>query len=79
MIPKPLSSIMTKTRYIPSSCHFNKRSFDKKWEVIAQLYDDAADELEINCGGQVVLWVADDRQTALEIVRHLRTKEDPGA
>lgn len=67
-----MQTIRANARYIPGSVHYNRRAFDKKYEVVARLYDDALEDLGVAIGGEVVLDVRDDRIDALEAVRFFR-------
>lgn len=69
---KQMNAIRTNTRYVKGSVHYNRRAFDKKYEVVARLYDDALEDLGLTIGGEVVLDVRDDRQDALASVRFFR-------
>jgi hypothetical protein len=62
--------------FIPGSVHYNRRAFDKKFEIVARLTDHAMDQLELNIGGEVVLDVQEDRQNALASVRFFRGQSE---
>lgn len=62
--------------YIEGSVHYNKRAYDKQFEIVARLTDRAIDELGVAIGGEVVLDVQPDRHAALTSVRYFRRQED---
>ena len=75
MIPtSQMRSIRANARYIEASVHYNRRAFDKKYEIVARLYDDAVEDLGLTIGGEVVLDVRDDRHDALASVRFFRNQ-----
>lgn len=76
MKPTPrMESIRDNTSYIERSVHYNKRAYDKKFEVVGRLTDTALNELEANMGGEVVLDIQENRQDALASVRFFRRQE----
>lgn len=76
MNPTPrMKSIRANAGYVAASVHYNRRKFDKQYEVVARLYDAHVDELGLNIGGEVVLDVRADREAALEAVRFFRGQE----
>jgi len=70
-----MKSIRANAGYVASSVHYNRRKFDKQYEVVARLYDAQVDELGLNIGGEVVLDVRADREDALASVRFFRGQE----
>ncbi|MBN9136646.1 MAG: hypothetical protein J0I92_11450, partial [Phyllobacterium sp.] len=60
-----METIRAKSNYITGSVHYNRRAFDKQFEVVARLTDRTMDELGVNIGGEVVLDVQPNRQDAL--------------
>ncbi len=69
-----MRTIRSNTRYVEASVHYNRRKFDKKYEIVARLYDDALEDLGVTIGGEVVLDVREDRHDALESVRFFRNQ-----
>lgn len=70
-----MERIRNNSDYIEPSVHYNRRAFDKKFEIVARVSDRTMDELELNIGGEVVLDVQDNRQDALASVRFFRRQE----
>lgn len=70
-----MQSIRDNVNYIAPSVHYNRRAYDKKFEIVAALPDHELDTLGVNIGGEVVLDVRDDRQDALASVRFFRRQE----
>lgn len=70
-----MRTIRSTARYVEASVHYNRRKFDKKFEIVARLYDDALEDLGLAIGGEVVLDVRDDRIEALESVRFFRNQK----
>jgi hypothetical protein len=64
--------IRSNARYVEASVHYNRRKFDKKFEIVARLRDDALEDLGVTIGGEIVLDVRDDRIEALESVKFFR-------
>lgn len=62
-------------RFIPASVHYSYRKYDRKYEIVAQLYDQVVNDLDVNCGGQVTLDVQPNRDAALFMVRYFRGHE----
>lgn len=71
-ISDQLKTIRSNTSYIEGSVHFNKRAYDKKFEVVARLKDHALNEMDLCIGGEVVLDIQDKREDALAVVRFFR-------
>lgn len=69
-----LRLIRSNTRYVEASVHYNRRKFDKKYEIVARLYDDALEDLGVTIGGEVVLAIYEDRHDALDAVRFFRNQ-----
>lgn len=67
-----METIRANSNYITGSVHYNRRSYDKQFEVVARLTDRTMDELGVNIGGEVVLDVQPNRQDALASVRFFR-------
>lgn len=65
-------TVRSNGNFIPGSVHYERRAYDNRFEVVGRLYDSARDALEVNIGGEVVLDVAPNRQSALEVVRFFR-------
>lgn len=70
-----MEAIRANSEYIAPSVHYNRRAYDKKFEVVGRLSDRTLDELGLNIGGEVVLDIQDDRQDALASVRFFRHQE----
>ncbi len=71
-----METIRAKSNYITGSVHYNRRAFDKQFEVVARLTDRTMDELGVNIGGKVVLDVQPNRQDALAAVRFFRHQQE---
>lgn len=63
------------TSYIEGSVHYNRRAYDKQFEVVARLTDPALEKLGSSIGGEIVLDVQPNRHAALESVRFFRRQE----
>lgn len=70
-----MQSIRDNVNYIAPSVHYQRRKYDKKYEVVAALSDYEVRELDVNIGGEIVLDVQSDRQSALASVRFFRRQE----
>lgn len=70
-----MERIRANSEYIAPSVHYNRRAYDKQYEVVARLYDRTMDEMGLNIGGEVVLDVQPDRHSALASVRFFRHQE----
>jgi len=64
--------IKDNTNYITGSVHYNKRSYDKQFEIVAVLPNSEIERLGLHIGGEVVLDIASSRQDALDAVRFFR-------
>lgn len=75
-ITTSMETIRANSNYITGSVHYNRRSYDKQFEIVARLTDRTMDDLGVNIGGEVVLDVQRDRQDALAAVRFFRHQQE---
>lgn len=74
-ITQRMREIRDNTDYIPGSVHWNRRVYDKAFEVVGRLTPDGMAKLGSSIGGEVVLDVRSSRQDALASVRFFRQQE----
>lgn len=74
-ITKSMQAIRDAGNYIPGSVHYSRRAYDKKFEIVGRITDEALDYMNLSIGGEVVLDVQEDRQQALAAVRFFRHQE----
>ncbi len=72
MTPERRAHLRDTVPYIKGSVHYSKRQYDKKFEIVAVLPPSVVAEMGLHIGGEIVLDVADNRQDALNFVRHYR-------
>ena len=70
-----MNSIRDNTDYITGSVHWNRRAYDKNFEIVGRLTPEGLAALGSSIGGEVVLDVQAGRQDALASVRFFRKQE----
>lgn len=70
-----MTEIRDRTDYIAGSVHWNRRAYDKAFEVVGRLTPEGMAKLGSSIGGEVVLDVQYNRQDALKSVRFFRKQE----
>lgn len=70
-----MAEIRDRTDYIAGSVHWNRRAYDKAFEVVGRLTPEGMAKLGSSIGGEVVLDVQYNRQDALKSVRFFRKQE----
>ena len=71
-----MHEIRDRSDYFTGSVHWNRRKYDKAYEVVAQLTPEALVRLGSSIGGEVVLDVQHDRRDALASVKFFRRQEN---
>jgi hypothetical protein len=75
-ITERMNEIRDRTDYIAGSVHWNRRAYDKAFEVVGRLSPEGMEKLGSSIGGEVVLDVRHNRQDALRSVRFFRRQEN---
>ncbi|WP_319413836.1 hypothetical protein [uncultured Cohaesibacter sp.] len=75
-ITERMNEIRNRADYIEGSVHWNRRAYDKAYEIVARLHPEALVRLGSTIGGEVVLDVRQDRRDALAAVRFFRRQEN---
>ena len=71
-----MNEIRDRADYIEGTVHWNRRAYDKAYEIIGLLRPEALQRLGASIGGEVVLDVRHDRRDALTSVRFFRRQDN---